>query len=370
MKTFSILRSILAAGLALNLLACGSGDGSNQPSTSDEPKYLAAISTRTADAYVTYSAATPAIDGTIVQHFLKRSVETAGHLYPSSFDGQVFVPQGKAASITKFSANADGTLAEGDTVSFAGAGVTDVLVGPIIGQTMIDAQKAYFFDNANYRALIWNPSSMELTGDAIDFAELLKEPVLDAPGYSPQIFTMPGFVKQVDNLMFVPVRWQNWSAETPDKILYHSAGLLIIDTEKDQVVRLLRDERLIDTIYTVVSDAGDLYLFTGAFGASFNLAFDLGTPSGVLKIRRGQTSFDPDYFLDLEKLTGGRPATTPSRGRGTEVFMKAFYEEEADMYDADGNIKEAILAEPWQLLGKGWRYWRLDSRKAGLRAGD
>lgn len=361
---FTVSRCLCCAVFGLSLAGCGDGESPSANSDGESPKYLAAIATPTTDSFTTYTAATPAIDGTIVQHFLKRGLETEGHLSPSSYDGQIFVPQGSDPSIKKFSVNLDGTLQERDTISFAGAGVTNVGNGPIVGQTMFAADKAYLFDS-NFRAVIWDPEAMVLTGKTIEFADILKEPILDAPGYTPQIFVSPGFVKQVDNLMFVPVRWNNWSAETPDQILFPSGGLLVIDTDKDEVVHLLRDERIIDTIYTVVTSSGDLYLFTGAYGASFNLAFGLQTPSGVLKIKRGESTFDPDYYLDLEGLIG-RPATTPSGGRGTEVFIKVFYEEEADMYGADGKIKEEIVAEPWALLSKGWRYWRIDLEQEGV----
>lgn len=359
--------AMLSAVLSVTFTAACGSESENADAISDgSPKYLAALSTPTADAYATYSVTTPDIDGTIVQHFLKRGLENAGHLFPSAFAGDVYVPHGSDPSVTKFGVNADGTLDEGDTISFAGEGVTDVSIGPVIGETMIDAGKAYQFDAANLRAIIWDPEKMRLTGDVIDFADLLKDRVGDATGYTPQIFIHPGFVKQVGNRMFVPVRWQNWSAESPDEILFHSAGLLVIDTEKDEVVRLLTDDRIIDTIYTVVSDAGDLYLFTGAFGASFNLAFGLDTPSGVLKIKQGEDTFDEDYYLNLEELMDGHPATTPTGGRGTEVYLKAFYEEKADIYDDEGNVKPELEAEPWNLLGKGWRYWRIDLEKEGV----
>ena len=68
---------------------------------------------------------------------------------------------------------------------------------PFIGQTLISKDKAYLFDAANLRAILWDPEAMELKGESIDFADLLKEVVEDAPGYTPQIFTSPGFVKQV-----------------------------------------------------------------------------------------------------------------------------------------------------------------------------
>ncbi len=362
-RTF-IRRARAAAVLLPALSACSSEGGSKAQENSGKPAYLAALATPTADSATTYTVTTPAIDGTIMQYFLKHGLEVDGWASPSSYDGNVFIPHGADPSITKFTVGADGTLEEGDTVSFAGEGVTYVGTGPLVGETLVRRDKAYLFDSS-FRAIVWNPERMELGDREIDFSSTLKSIVADAPGYTPQIFVEPGFVKQVGKLMFVPVRWNDWSAETPDRIIYPLGGLLILDTERDEVVHLLTDPRIIDTIYTVVSDAGDLYLFTGAFGASFNVAFGLQVPAGVLKIKNGETQFDPDYYLNLEQRLGGRPATTPSGGRGTEVYLKVFYEEEADIYDTDGKVKSEIVAEPWSLLSSGWRYWRIDLEDPG-----
>jgi hypothetical protein len=277
----------------------------------------------------------------------------------------VYVPRGDDPSITKYGVNADGTLEPSQTLGFAALGIKNVSAGPLVGETLISAEKAYLFDSANFRAIVWNPSTMELTGTTIELADIVREPVRDNPDYKPSIFVSPGFVKQVGNRMFVPVRWTNWEAEEPNRILFPLGGLLVIDTDKDEVVHLLQDPRIIDTIYTVVTKAGDLYLFTGGYGACFNAAFGLGKPSGVLKIKKGDDTFDPDYYLNLEELVG-HPATTPSGGFGTEVFLKAFYTEEADIYDEQGDIKQEILAEPWGLLSKGWRYWKVDLEKEGV----
>jgi len=356
----SLVQRVGVAALSLSALtSCGSDDDSRPRESGGEPTYLAALATPTADSATTYTVTTPVLDGTIMQYFLKHGLEVDGWASPSSYDGSVFVPHGPDPSITKFTVEADGTLREGDTISFAAEGVTYVGTGPLVGETLIRSDKAYLFDSS-FRAIVWDPERMQLSGTELDFADLLKDVVADAPGYAPQIFVEAGFVKQVGNLMFVPVRWNNWSAERPGEILYPLGGLLVLDTERDEVVRLLTDPRIIDTIYTVVSDAGDLYLFTGAFGASFNVAFDLETPAGVLKIKKGESEFDPGYYLNLEERLGGRPGTTPSGGRGTEVYLKVFYEEEADMFDADGNVKAEIVAEPWSLLSTGWRYWRID----------
>jgi hypothetical protein len=190
---------------------------------------------------------------------------------------------------------------------------------------------------------------------------VLNESIKDLPGYKPQIFVNAGFIKRIDNRMFIPVRWNNWDSEKPEDIIVKSAGLLILDTDKDEIVALLKDDRLLDTIYTVATDDGDLYLFTGAYGASFNLVFGLGLKSGALRVKHGESQFDADYFLDLEKLAGGRPVTSPSGGKGTEFYARVFFKEEADIYESGDTLRPEFIAEPWLLIrAPAWRYYRFD----------
>lgn len=208
--------------------------------------YVAAIGVPTGDTYATYTAVSPRIDGTITQQFLKRGLESAGWLSPSSYDGSIFVPGGSTPKITKYTVDDQGRMVEGQTINFSGVGLENVDQGPIIGETMISPTKAYAIDDKNRRIVVWNPSTMELTGKVIDFAAAAKKPTEAQPEYALQLFHAPGFVKTRGNRTFMPIRWTNWTAETPDKIIWRSAGLLVFDNEKDEFVHLLQDERLID----------------------------------------------------------------------------------------------------------------------------
>lgn len=60
------------------------------------------------------------------------------------------------------------------------------------------------------------------------------------------------------------------------------------------------------------ADNGDVYLFSPGYGRSFTSSKDLkkvtGTlPSGVVRIKAGQTDFDPDYYVNLEEIGTKKP---------------------------------------------------------------
>ncbi len=60
------------------------------------------------------------------------------------------------------------------------------------------------------------------------------------------------------------------------------------------------------------ADNGDLYVFSPGYGRTALPTSDLkkktGTlPSGVVRIRAGETDFDPDYYVNLEQIGTGHP---------------------------------------------------------------
>lgn len=60
------------------------------------------------------------------------------------------------------------------------------------------------------------------------------------------------------------------------------------------------------------ADNGDLYVFSPGYGRTFTSSSDLkkvtGTkPSGVVRIRKGETDFDPDYYVNFEEIGTRHP---------------------------------------------------------------
>lgn len=60
------------------------------------------------------------------------------------------------------------------------------------------------------------------------------------------------------------------------------------------------------------ADNGDVYLFSSGYGRTATSSEDLkkvtGTlPSSVMRIKKGATDFDPDYFVNLEEIGNNKP---------------------------------------------------------------
>jgi hypothetical protein len=78
------------------------------------------------------------------------------------------------------------------------------------------------------------------------------------------------------------------------------AQVLILDIATDTVEKVITDDRTSmlgvreGASNMFVDDAGDIYLAS--------MSGHLGLPSGILRIRKGETEFDPDYYFDCSQL--------------------------------------------------------------------
>ena len=55
------------------------------------------------------------------------------------------------------------------------------------------------------------------------------------------------------------------------------------------------------------SSAGDIYVFSPSYAKTFKNAVQrTKLPAGVVRIKKGAADFDPGYYVDIEKLSGGK----------------------------------------------------------------
>jgi hypothetical protein len=325
-----------------------------EPAPAVSGPYMGAVSVSSPGAeWASYTSVIDAVDEA-TEISTRAGYETPAWIAPSAHEGAVYIPAGSSPSISKFTTNDRNELIPAGTISFAAHGVSTIFQGPVKGRNLLSEDKAYYFDGANQQVIVWNPSTMELTGTVIDLSSVLGEIEEQNPGYVADIQgNFSG--RQRGDRLFVPVRWSYWTAPAGTPQFLPLAGMLVIDTERDEVVRLLTDDRLADTIYTVMPrDSEDIYLFTGALGVSAHAVTGLGRPGGALVVRNGEERFDPDFYIDLEEVVGDRPASTPVWAGGTSVYLKAYHFEQLP-------LTPEVMAQPTSLIGQeAWRYWKVD----------
>jgi hypothetical protein len=287
--------------------------------------------TTTSYFHVTSSLA----EGTEVDSTRALEVPGAAKLYAAYDLGWFAFGEGESPTISRYTLDAQGALKKDASISLQGHGVqglwdTIYFVSPT---------KAYYPDRDGTQLIVWNPTTMEITGQ-IELSETAREGYLALYGYSA--------IERGDKLL-ISVGWFDWN-ET-DSVL-PATGLLVVDTVSDEVVRFDVDERCGGVTTPVTTATGDTVLMSSALAAAAHRLERLSTAPCALRVRADSDAIDPDYLVQLGTLTGGALSGEPVAGSGNTVFMRVFDEELA-------SVDEPMLT--WELTGQAaWRWVRWD----------
>ena len=119
------------------------------------------------------------------------------------------------------------------------------------------------------------------------------------------------------------------------------------------------------------ADNGDLYVFSPGYGRTFTSSADLkkvtGTkPSGVVRIRKGATEFDPDYYVNFEQIGTQHPIFRCWHISGAHFLLQLYSDgvegmmqgkdavtNELAVFDAEAKTVVPVTGLPADLAGFG-----------------
>jgi hypothetical protein len=287
----------------------GSQDGSPDSGTGEtkKPLYLIAAAFLSADQYETYLVTSSTFEKS-TKIDPTRGPKLLGGIVPVVVGGSVYAPDSNAPKILRFDVDENDELVKKAELSFAGVGLTQISSFSIYA---VSETKAYVYDPTGPRLVLWNPSTMKLTGKEIKLPEVAKD-----GGWTPNlVLELCGPVAR-DKQLVVPVGWTD-----QDGNYLHATGVVILDTESDEVVSFDEDERGGEAYQSIVAPNGDIYYFSsGAAGAQHFFA-DKKVPTQVLRLRAGETKLDRDYAMDLSKLGTGSAGTGAIPDGATGFFF-------------------------------------------------
>lgn len=235
--------------------------------------YIAAVST----------VPSGALDLSEFREFGNVDVETHG--------GYVYVWDRETARITKFGVGADYELNEELTVSLVNEGLADSQEWVFASDT-----RAYVLSPGLDFVTVWNPLTMEITSQIpIELPERYR-------AYEETFFHKPVVVGE-------HVFWQVVSDDWDAGRIYHAATLAVLSTNKDTPARFVEDERCAGLNGGYVDSMGDYYARADGYWGYLVAYAEDGAESVetcVLRVRAGETKFDPEYFVRMEDITGSR----------------------------------------------------------------
>lgn len=316
-----------------SLSSCTSGDGLDEdvPSVRSEgPLYIVHSTIDTDETRMGYLALTSSIEGD-VELDVTQGIEIpgGGYMYAPPEGDFVLIGGSEEPTFTRYELSANGQLEKGRTVSFFNAGVSRTYRHVLF----VNDEKAYFLDESQIQIVRFNPTTMKLDG-------LI--PVDDFK--CPEVETTFGTPIRRDDGFYFPRGCWDLDVTSSGTSLVH------LDPETDEVT-VTQEKRCMGLQVGFLAESGHAYWFSD-HDASVEWTYqNRDAPHDcALRLRADESTFDPEWELDLTERTSGVSGIAAVPAGGSEIWVKVF---EPDAFSGSIPVEEidwGVQAWRWGLL--------------------
>lgn len=266
------------------------------------------------------------------------SLELPGRprVYASADPSVMIIGDAETMTLTRYDLE-DGVLVAGDSFSLQPFGVTSLGAQAVI---FLSETKAYYKDNAQMQIIAFDPTAMEVTSEEpIKLpSELVKDGLRN--GFSDWASR--------DGEVYFTV---GWTSATYDRV-EPGTVLVSIDPATDKVTTTA--EPRCRGLKKTANVDGDLYFFSdviNALGYVTNSATDGGQKDCILRILKGEKTFDADYQGTMDGAFGDNHV-------GAVASVSA--DGEAWVTVADLDVTPSAPGTTYsEWYTKGWSWWHL-----------
>ncbi len=329
------VRPTLAAMAACALAACSSENESGLPSANPEdPVYVVFSTVESADDRLGYFATAPSIDGSEPIDISQGIEEPGGgRLYVEPGIGAFMIGGGETPTITRYEMGGDGRLVRGDVLSFANEGVSDLADSAVV---FVSPSKAYLRDRSQVQLISFDPTRMEILG-----AFPLEG--LERKGF----ITDFGSVIQRDGEVYFPMMWYD---ENEDRGPAGAALVRVLPATDE--IQVTTDPRCSGLGVGLLAESGDMYWFSTRVTSWWRANPDAPGPRDcALRVRAGETTFDPGWELDVTTRTNGWPSVATVPAGGPRMWLRVLEESTVAVpADATPDVVEELQGWQWYVL--------------------
>ena len=332
--------------LTFSFVGCNENDDGPGPNGGAEgPLYATFIRVDNPDGRINYVALTEDLEqGTEVD--LTNALEVPGfsRRYAPEGGGFFAIGDGEDMTITRYTINENNEFVEENRISFAGQGVTQMHWR----NEFLSPTKAYYVDVTQGQIVVWNPEEMTITKTI-----MLPEQVADGyQGYNTSVgfFDFP----IVDNRMYIPLEWLNFNTKEG----LEATGLVVVDTQTDQVLSYTETEKAPAATNFVVDTNGDIYFGTSGYYLAHGFVKDgINRPNGgILCVKAGEMTFDESYYVSFSSLTGNeRTGVSLASAPGDGIAYTTLLNEETTSWSEIVDFRSYISSS-------GWEKWKVNLR--------
>lgn len=308
------------------------GDGSTPPDSSPEPgpAYVLSSLVFGDEGTTGYISVLDSLGPQTIDNANAREFAGAADVWVH--DGAVFVTNDERFTITKFSLE-DGELVERGVVSFASYGLDSF---GFWLNTFVSADKAYFL-NGTLEYIVWNPSSMTITGSLT----LPEAPPRDTFRLFTSYSDRAAVLK--DGLLYQPFYWTDESY-----FLYApESRIVVINVATDSVVNEI-DAPCPGLDYATMDKAGSIYFSPWVYAAGGAAVLEQ-PPTCVFEL---PASGEPRVAFDFPSLTDGRQGAAMRVVSEGRALVSVLHDERFAPSDAP-SAADLTFAD-------NWRFWSYD----------
>ncbi|MCA9641722.1 MAG: hypothetical protein KC492_13545, partial [Myxococcales bacterium] len=226
----------LVALSSLLVLSCGSDDVSSSGGASSYA--LASVVIDADGNRNTYVQTISELEGHITN---ERAIEMPGNGVVMAGGGSLFVGLAEEPTWIRYTADSEGVIRESGRLSLLNQGASAI----DYGNAYVDESTAVSVLSGQAIAVIWNPTTLEITGE-VDLGHLVQ------PGLDLEVWTTTAH----NGLVYIPGRWANWD----EGKIRPTVSLTIVDPKQGKVVAVAEDDRCASGGRIVFDQAGYGYV--------------------------------------------------------------------------------------------------------------
>jgi len=317
------------APLFLLVAACGGG-GDGDDDGESEHAYILGSLVFGPEGTTSYVNVLDSLDTQTIDY--SRAHEFAGAADVWVHGGSVFVTSAEALTITKY-AVANHDLVEQAAISFTGYGITDF---GFWRNVFVTDDKAYF-SNGTTQYVVWNPTTMQITGTVALPALEARDGFKVFPGYSDRAALVRG------GKLYQPLYWtdDSYFRYTPD------SRIAVIDVASDQVASVL-EAPCPGLDYATADAAGNLYFSSWIYAAGAAAVLDQPATC-VFEVPADGAPHVAMTFADIDSGREGAALHVLASGR---AVFSVLHDER---FTVDPTTDPSDVT-----FGPNWRFWSFD----------
>jgi len=216
----------------------------------------------------------------------------------------------------RYELDEQGSLTETGRLSLLDTGASSIDYGNVL----VDDETAVSVFSKDARAVVWNPSTMEISG-TVELGELARD------GYEMEVWTTSAH----DGLVYIPARWADWE----DGRIYPNVTTIVLDPKEQKVLGIAEDDRCASGGRVVFGKDGHGYVMGDGRNYSIKMfakakGEEAPKDSCLLRLVKGEAKFDPDFYYSTPELSGGYDTISELDTAGDRAgigFAKLFYPE-------------------------------------------